>query len=131
MYPQTLDSSILEYRPESDMSEEVICPYCGSAPWSGVSPQGDATRKVRCDRCGGIFEYIPGFGAFSLPEMGRGDRTGDYPRDRFVARPGPSFDQDRYDFPKPEEEQPGCGDCCGTCCCICLLFVALPYFFFF
>jgi len=113
------------------MSNEIVCPYCGNAPWSGVSPQGDSSMRVRCDRCGGIFEYIPGFGAFSLPEMGRERSTmGDISGDSFIRSPGPEQQGDRYAFPQAEQKREG-GNCCGTCCCCFILFILLPYLFFF
>jgi hypothetical protein len=113
------------------MSDDIVCPYCGNTPWSGVSPRGDSSMRVRCDRCGGVFEYIPGFGAFSLPEMGRQTGTmGDLSGDSYIPTPGPQTDRDRYGFPSQDREQNQGNSCCGACCCFLLLFFMVPYFIY-
>ncbi|MFW9810622.1 MAG: hypothetical protein ACFFE6_14700 [Candidatus Thorarchaeota archaeon] len=53
------------------MSETAECPYCGSNVRIQRIVDYDSKIKLRCSSCGGLFEYMPGFGSFSLPEQDR------------------------------------------------------------
>ncbi|MFX1485439.1 MAG: hypothetical protein ACFFCP_19875 [Promethearchaeota archaeon] len=53
------------------MSETVECPYCGSNVRTQRVVDYDNKIRLRCSSCGGLFEYMPGFGSFSLPEQER------------------------------------------------------------
>jgi hypothetical protein len=53
------------------MSEVPDCPYCGVAVQTDRAMDYDNKIKLRCNNCGGLFEFMPGFGAFSLPENER------------------------------------------------------------
>ncbi|NWF96338.1 MAG: hypothetical protein HXY34_09355 [Candidatus Thorarchaeota archaeon] len=47
------------------MSEPNACPYCGNLITDPRILQSEVTIRSRCTKCGGVFEYIPGFGLFS------------------------------------------------------------------
>ncbi|MGY5880629.1 MAG: zinc-ribbon domain-containing protein [Candidatus Thorarchaeota archaeon] len=104
------------------MSQNPDCPYCGSSVRIDDSRIGyDEKVKVRCPNCGGQFEFMPGFGSFSLP--GEGPRT---QHQRAVRTEGP-YSRPGYgsDAPWTTETPPpkksGCGTCCTICCCCLLL----------
>lgn len=69
------------------MSEVITCPQCGATVTPGRKLGGDEESvKMRCNSCGAVFEYIPGFGSFSIsgdqqqetfPGSFRGAGTGD------------------------------------------------------
>ncbi|MFW9844120.1 MAG: MJ0042-type zinc finger domain-containing protein [Candidatus Thorarchaeota archaeon] len=102
------------------MSQNPDCPYCGSnVRLDHVQVGYDEKVKVRCPNCGGQFEYMPGFGSFSLP--GEGPRT-----QRRVttdgAYPSPQYGSDTPWTTEPSpKQQSGCGTCCWICCCCLLL----------
>ncbi|MHA2084339.1 MAG: hypothetical protein ACXAEB_12855 [Candidatus Thorarchaeota archaeon] len=50
------------------MSDAPKCPYCGESVAHDVHGNYDDKVNVKCQNCGGVFEYIPGFGTFSVPE---------------------------------------------------------------
>lgn len=119
------------------MSEVPNCPYCGAAVHTERVMDYDSKLKLRCNSCGGFFEFIPGFGAFTLPEQERrGSRgsvrhEGSYPRTSF----------DIYEAEAPwESEQPpvqgsNCGAACFAICCLCcflpvIMFVMMILFGF-
>ncbi|MHA1136990.1 MAG: hypothetical protein ACTSSE_10935 [Candidatus Thorarchaeota archaeon] len=106
------------------MSQNPDCPYCGSSvPIDHARVGYDEKVKIQCSNCGGQFEYMPGFGSFSLP--GEGPRT----QQRRVRTEG-SYPGAVYEGEAPwtASSQPpkksGCGTCCTICCC-CLLFPIL------
>ena len=107
------------------MSQNPDCPYCGSNVRLDNARVGyDEKVRVRCPNCGGQFEYMPGFGSFSLP--GEGPQT-----QRRVTSdgsyPGPIYaGESSWTTERPPRKQSGCGTCCAICFC-CLLF---PTFFF-
>ncbi|MBN2230253.1 MAG: hypothetical protein JW779_11755 [Candidatus Thorarchaeota archaeon] len=112
------------------MAENPYCPYCGtSVRADNIRMDYDEKVKVRCPNCGGLFEYLPGFGAFSLP--------GEQPRRQRDQPPSTSFDGSypgavyESDVPwtteRPQQQQSGCGTCCSiACCCFLFLFVIVP-----
>jgi predicted Zn finger-like uncharacterized protein len=109
------------------MSQNADCPYCGSSvPVDDSRVAYDEKISVRCRNCGGLFEYMPGFGSFSVP--GEGPRT---QRQGPVRNEG-SYPSTTYDgeapwgTEPPPRQQSWCGTCCTICCC-CLLF---PTIFF-
>jgi hypothetical protein len=86
----------------------------------------DEKSRVRCPNCGGHFEYMAGFGAFSLPGEGQrmGARTtfdGSYPEE-----PPTSLDSESY-----RREQGGSGTCCAVCVCFLLLLSFMFSFYLF
>lgn len=104
------------------MSQNPDCPYCGSNVRLDDARVGyDEKVKVRCPNCGGQFEFMPGFGSFSLP--GEGPRT---QQQRPVRTEG-SYSGTEYgrDDPwtteTPPPQKSGCGTCCTICCCCLLL----------
>ena len=105
------------------MSEKPNCPYCGSSvSIDHVRAGYDEKVKVRCHNCVGQFEYMPGFGSFSLP--GEGPRT--QPRvSSEGSYPGTVYQGDApWTSETPPPKKSGCGTCCSICCCcIGLLFI--------
>ncbi len=47
------------------MSERDVCPYCGAPISVDYIGSAEESIMVTCSRCGGRFEYIVGFGAFT------------------------------------------------------------------
>jgi len=78
--------------------------------------------RLRCQSCGTVFEYIPGFGSFSLPgEEHHGAYMGG------IA--GPRIGGADYGY-EPSSELPtggGAGAACVVCCI--LLAMILPLFY--
>ena len=100
------------------MSENPNCPYCGSSVSTDHVRAGyDDKVKVRCHNCGGQFEYMPGFGSFSLP--GEGPRT----QRRVTSEgsyPGTIYQGDApWTTETPPPKKSGCGSCCAICLCCC------------
>ncbi len=107
------------------MSENPNCPYCGSSVSTDHVRAGyDEKVKIRCHNCGGQFEYMPGFGSFSLP--GEGPRT--QPRvSSEGSYPGTIYQGDApWTTESPPPKKSGCGTCCSICCCCCGLLFILP-----
>jgi hypothetical protein len=80
----------------------------------------DNKVKLRCKNCGGIFEFLPGFGSFSLPEHEQRSSVrheGSMPRYRHEVY--------EADAPWGTERPPGQQGSCGVCCTIifCLCFI--------
>lgn len=107
------------------MSEIPECPYCGY----GVSIDKrrlsyDEKVKVRCPNCGGYFEYMEGWGAFSLP--GEGSHL-----DSQTTYEGPSYG-DGYESTsawEPEtapQQQASLGTCCAICFCLITFSIIFP-----
>ncbi|MGY5870867.1 MAG: hypothetical protein RTV72_01340 [Candidatus Thorarchaeota archaeon] len=112
------------------MSQNPNCPYCSaSVPIDHVRVGYDEKVKVRCHNCGGQFEYMPGFGSFSLP--GEGPRT-----QRRVATEG-SYHGTVYEGEVPwttestPPKQSGCGTCCAIICCLIGISVIFPIMWLF
>ncbi|MHA1905226.1 MAG: hypothetical protein ACXADL_09625 [Candidatus Thorarchaeota archaeon] len=74
------------------MSNAPKCPYCGNSVTHDVPGHYDDKVNVKCKNCGGVFEYIPGFGTFSVPEGIHSDTQ---------KRPTPTQQQ----WPQPTEQQ--------------------------
>ncbi len=109
------------------MSEVPVCPYCGSSVPIDFSRVGyDEKVVVRCRNCGGEFEYMPGFGAFSLP--GEGSRMPSQVRTE-GSYSGTSYDDDAWSLDRPAAQQSGCGTCCTICICIIILMTIFPFFY--
>jgi predicted Zn finger-like uncharacterized protein len=102
------------------MSQNAVCPYCGSSIIvDDTRISYDEKITLRCRNCGGQFEYMPGFGSFSLP--GEGPRTQRQVRTE-GSYPGTVYEGDApWTTGPPPPKKSGCGTCCTICCC-CLLF---------
>ena len=102
------------------MSEVLDCPYCGAAVHTDRVMDYDNKIKLRCNNCGGFFEYMPGFGAFRLPEH---ERRGPTRHEGSAFRPHYEIYEDEvpWGFEKPPEQQDGCGTCCGIIFCLCFI----------
>ncbi len=111
------------------MSENPTCPYCGSiVPADSRQLDYDEKVQMRCRNCGGLFEYLPGFGAFSLPDQGRRQPSRSYDDGSF---PGTIYEGDApYTIERPPQQQSACGTCCTIICCIIGLMVILPMLLF-
>jgi len=107
------------------MSENITCPYCGSTvPAESREQDYDQKVQMRCRNCGGLFEYLPGFGAFSLPEQG--------PRESSVSHDGSSpaeiYESEvPWTVEQPKQQSSG-GTCCAIVCCLIGIFMLLPLF---
>jgi len=108
------------------MSELPECPYCGSrVPMDSTRVGYDEKVVVQCRNCGGQFEYMPGFGAFSLP--GEGSRIPSQVRTE-GSYSGSSYDDDAWSMDRPAQ-QSGCGTCCTICICLIIITTIFPLFF--
>jgi hypothetical protein len=110
------------------MSENPTCPYCGSiVPADSRQLNSDEKVQMRCRSCGGVFEYLPGFGAFSLP--GQESRKSSSSDDG--SFPGTIYEGDApYTIERPPQQQSACGTCCTLICCLIGLFIILPLLLF-
>ena len=83
----------------------------------------DESVRLRCQSCGTVFEYIPGFGSFSIPGEERGaGYAGGFPS---LGTGGTDYGNE------PGSEIPtgagGAGAACVVCCI--LLAMILPLFY--
>jgi hypothetical protein len=108
------------------MSEMLDCPYCGAKVSTDRMMDYDNKVRLRCKNCGGFFEYLPGFGAFRLPEEERDVST----------RTEGSMPEPYYGFPQSEtpwgtERPPGGGGAAGTACfvilCLCCILPVIMF----
>ncbi|TFG10595.1 hypothetical protein EU538_01510 [Candidatus Thorarchaeota archaeon] len=105
----------------SELPEELNCPYCASLVTIRSSLSDDEAVNLRCPNCGGVFEYIPGFGAFSLPNQGEGVRVQRGPFGPRMTSGGFSTDQTQVG---------GANDsACGCIVCICIAGTLIPLLF--
>lgn len=89
------------------MSQETNCPYC-QAEFSIPVAEGDTSSvHVQCSNCRGVFEFMPDFGSFSLPDQGRGFA----PSRRF----GGSTRKQEFVISGDDVPQSGSG---AACCCV-------------
>ena len=102
------------------MSEMVDCPYCGSKVSTDRVMDYDDKAKLRCKNCNGYFEFMPGFGAFSLPEE---ERRGSVRYEGSAFRP--HYEVYESDAPwgseRPPDQPSGGGGCCGVLICLCCI----------
>ncbi|MHA1964875.1 MAG: hypothetical protein ACXACG_04165 [Candidatus Thorarchaeota archaeon] len=102
------------------MSEAPDCPYCGAKVHTERVMDYDSKIKLRCNNCGGFFEFLPGFGAFTLPEQ---ERRRSVRRDGSVS--WPHYDVYEAEAPWGTERPPAQRGSCGTCivilCCLCFI----------
>ncbi|TFF91851.1 hypothetical protein EU545_02750 [Candidatus Thorarchaeota archaeon] len=103
------------------MPEELNCPYCAAAVTSRASLSDDEAVNIRCPNCGGVFEYIPGFGAFSLPNQGEGVRVDRGPFGPRMTRGGFTTDHTQTGGQT--------GSTAGCIVCICIASFIFPFLF--
>ncbi|UCE09366.1 MAG: hypothetical protein JSW61_10360 [Candidatus Thorarchaeota archaeon] len=105
------------------MSTSPVCPYCGTINQPEPRFEYDEKVDIRCDNCGGVFEYLPGFGAFSIgervPSKGRATRV----RDGTVW---PISRADEADMEGRWYSGP-CGRACALLCCFAIIFPFILY----
>ena len=106
------------------MSEVSECPYCGATVHTERMMDYDSKIKLRCNNCGGFFEYMPGFGAFRLPEPERMSPTR-YEGSAFR----PHYEVYESEMPMDFEEAPVQESDCGTACFMLLCFCCLAPIF--
>jgi hypothetical protein len=105
------------------LSESIDCPYCQNPVAVPVVQDSVTSQYLRCRSCGGIFEYMPDFGAFSLPDKGA-----EYMRQqRTSARE--ALDESRMGM-QPDARAQGGGGGCGACCCIFMLMGVFIWVFY-
>jgi hypothetical protein len=108
------------------MSEVPDCPYCGAAVHTDRVMDYDSKIKLRCNNCGGFFEFMPGFGAFTLPDE---ERRGPVRHEGSVRRT--SFDIYQAEAPWESAERPPPAGNCGTACFVIICFCCfLPILLF-
>jgi hypothetical protein len=103
------------------MSEVPDCPYCGAPVHTDRVMDYDNKIKLRCSNCGGFFEFMPGFGAFSLPEQERRGSRRSVRQDGFGSHYEAYEDQASWGTERPPDQQGSCGSCCGVLFCLCCL----------
>ena len=109
------------------MAEVPDCPYCGAKVHTERVMDYDSKVKLRCKNCGGFFEFMPGFGAFSLPDQ---ERRGSVRYEGSVPRT--SFDIYEAEAPwesadRPPAEGGGCGAACFVIMCFCCFLPILVF----
>ncbi len=107
------------------MSEKEKCPYCGAPIENAPLGSPDESVMITCPHCGGRFEYIVGFGAFT-PE---GAATA-----KPLSSPRPEFSRLREMTARPAAKigvkRPGstCCECTVVCCMILFIIVLFVAF---
>jgi hypothetical protein len=111
------------------MSENPNCPYCGSVvPADSRQLDYDEKVQMRCRNCGGLFEYVPGFGAFSLPDQGSRKPATSYDDG---ASSSTIYESDApYTIEQPPQQQSACGNCCAIICCLIGVFFIMTMILF-
>jgi hypothetical protein len=110
------------------MSDVPVCPYCGAPVHTDRVMDYDDKIKLRCNNCGGFFEFMPGFGAFSLPENERGGRVR-YEGSAFRPHYEAYEDDAPWGFEQGEAQQSGGGACCGVLLCLCCVLPIILFIF--
>jgi hypothetical protein len=106
------------------MSEVPDCPYCGNKVHTDRVMDYDSKVKLRCNNCGGFFEYMPGFGAFTLPEL---ERRGSVRHEGFFR---PHYeDEVPWETDTQPTQQSNCGNCCGVAVCLCCVLPIIMFIF--
>ncbi len=103
------------------MAESQTCPYCGSPVTEPRVLQSEESLNVRCYKCGRIFEYIPGFGTFTVSESDSGVE---------VSR-GPTYQRMTEEGIAPPQRPSNCSTLACTMCCMCLLMTLIPFVMFY
>ncbi len=108
---------------ELRVSEPVTCPECGASVTARKPGDFDQSIKLRCQSCGAVFEYIPGFGSFSEQgNEGRAAYGGSFPsRDSGDLNYG-------YEPGADIQTGGGAGGGVAIACCLLLAFM-LPLFY--
>jgi hypothetical protein len=112
------------------MSESAECPYCGQTVHTQREVDYDNKIKLRCNSCGGIFEYMPGFGSFSVPDQDRREsvryhETTDYDQSGVYGGEAP------WTVERPAAQGTGCGKACIVLCLLCFFLPIISIFIFF
>ncbi|MHA1768627.1 MAG: hypothetical protein ACTSV3_02105 [Candidatus Thorarchaeota archaeon] len=105
------------------MSESAECPYCGARVPLDRKYDYDSSARVVCPNCGGTFEYLAGFGTFSVEGE---EPAREFPRMTIEGssdweRPAGFEEETIWRVQHPETEEDVCGSCCKIACCCLLL----------
>jgi uncharacterized C2H2 Zn-finger protein len=113
------------------MSQTSECPYCGSVVRTQKAVDYDSKIKLRCSSCGGLFEYMPGFGSFSLPDQDRRD-SGRYHESTQYSGPDVYGTEAPWTIERPPSEASGCNKACAILCILCFILpiISIIVFFF-
>ena len=104
------------------MSDLPTCPYCGAPISSRPAGEYDQSVRLRCPNCRGVFEYIAGFGTFSLSDEERQSSTAEaFPGMRPSGGLSGGFST---------EPQPGCNACAAVGLLLCCIATSLLPFLF-
>ena len=111
------------------MSETAECPYCGPNTRTQRVVDYDSKIKLRCSSCGGQFEYMPGFGSFSLPDQDRQDSV-QYHGATDYSDPGVYEAEVPWTIERPPSEGTTCGKACIVICLLCFFLPIISIFIF-
>ncbi|MFW9975344.1 MAG: hypothetical protein ACFFDQ_08775 [Candidatus Thorarchaeota archaeon] len=108
------------------MSEIPECPYCGASVPTDRAMDYDNKTRLRCRNCGGFFEYLPGFGAFRLPE---GERMSSIRTEGSVPETYYGFPQSEtpWEIERPPAEGGAAGAACFVILCMCCFLPILMF----
>jgi hypothetical protein len=113
------------------MSESVDCPYCGQTVRTQKEVDYDNKIKLRCSSCGGLFEYMPGFGSFSLPGQDRHESVRyEGPTEYGYDDPGVYETEVPWTVERPSQTN-DCGKGCIIFCILCFILPVISWIIFF
>ncbi|MGY5865644.1 MAG: hypothetical protein RTV41_13660 [Candidatus Thorarchaeota archaeon] len=116
------------------MSESADCPYCGQTVQTRKEVDYDNKIKLRCNSCGGLFEYMPGFGSFTLPDKDQRDSVQYHGSTDYSEYSDPSiYDADApWTVERPQSEVGAFNKLCAIICILCFILpIATIIVFFF
>ncbi|MHA2024652.1 MAG: hypothetical protein ACW98U_02030 [Candidatus Thorarchaeota archaeon] len=112
------------------MSESADCPYCGQTVQTRKQVDYDNKIKMRCNSCGGLFEYMPGFGSFSIPDEDRRESVR-YHGPTDYEDPGIYQAEAHWTVERPPSQQTTCGRGCVVLCLLCFILPVIFWITFF
>ena len=104
------------------MSESIDCPYCGAKVQTDRVLDSENKVRLRCRNCGGIFEYLPGFGPFSLPDEAQ---RGSIRYEGSMSGYGEDDYEPETSWGTERPQQGNCGNACGAFFCFCVFIFIL------
>ena len=112
------------------MSETTECPYCGAITRTQRVVDYDSKIKLRCSSCGGQFEYMPGFGSFSLPDQDRRDSVRHHGSTDY-SEPGVYEAEVPWTIERPPSESGAFNKACAIICILCFILPIISIFILF
>jgi hypothetical protein len=114
------------------MSETAECPYCGQTVRTQREVDYDNKIKLRCSSCSGLFEYMPGFGSFSLPDQDRQESVRYHgPTEYGYDDPSIYEAEVPWTVEKPSSQANDCGRGCIIFCILCFILPVISWIIFF